>query len=70
MPDYFAALPSLDAPVEVLAGALDERFCAHAEAIVRRLPDGRFRRVAESGHNLLLERPEAVAEAIARGVSP
>lgn len=70
MPDYLPVLGAIEARVEVLAGGLDERFCAHGEAIVGRLPRGRLTRVADAGHNLLLERPESVAEAIVRGVSP
>lgn len=66
MPDYWAALPRIQQPVEVLAGAKDERFCALARAIVSELPAGHFTAVAGAGHNLLLERPDSVAQAIVR----
>ncbi|MGC4088456.1 MAG: alpha/beta fold hydrolase [Polyangiaceae bacterium] len=69
MPDYGPELGRLQQPVEVLAGARDSAFCTLGEAIVSKLPRARFTRVAEAGHNLLLERPTEVARAIARGLS-
>ena len=68
MPSYWQRLAEIQCPVTVLAGALDARFCGIAAAIVRQLPNGYFAEVPEAGHNLLLERPEAVASAIAKGL--
>jgi 2-succinyl-6-hydroxy-2,4-cyclohexadiene-1-carboxylate synthase len=69
MPDYWPLLGSLRGPVELLAGGLDPRFCALATAVVGELSAGRFTAVPGAGHNLLLERPLSVAEAIVRGLS-
>jgi 2-succinyl-6-hydroxy-2,4-cyclohexadiene-1-carboxylate synthase len=69
MPDYFPTLPRLHAPVEVLAGELDPKFSALGRALAGALPKGRFTPLSGAGHNLLLERPTAVAAAILRGFS-
>jgi 2-succinyl-6-hydroxy-2,4-cyclohexadiene-1-carboxylate synthase len=69
MPDYWPMLPQIHAPVEVLSGELDPKFSAIGGAIAGVLPKGRFTSVMGAGHNLLLERPTAVAEAILRGLS-
>lgn len=68
MPDYWGHLQNIDCPVELLTGALDERFAALATVMARELPRGRATVVPEAGHNLLLERPGSVVEAIARGL--
>jgi 2-succinyl-6-hydroxy-2,4-cyclohexadiene-1-carboxylate synthase len=68
MPNYWPALSRVTCPVAVLAGALDRKFCDIAASVVRKLPNGYFAEVPEAGHNLLLERPEAVASAIAEGL--
>jgi 2-succinyl-6-hydroxy-2,4-cyclohexadiene-1-carboxylate synthase len=69
MPDYHARLHELDLPVELICGADDRKFCDAAESVVSQLPRGRFTRVERAGHNLLLERPDAVEAAILRGLS-
>ncbi|HWA75007.1 MAG TPA: alpha/beta fold hydrolase [Polyangiaceae bacterium] len=68
MPSYWPALSRINCPVSLLAGALDRKFCDIAAGVVRKLPNGYFAEVPEAGHNLLLERPEAVASAIAKGL--
>lgn len=68
MPSSTGKLGSVSAQVELLAGERDLPFCQHARAIVRELPHARFTSVPGAGHNLLLERPQAVAQAIARGL--
>jgi 2-succinyl-6-hydroxy-2,4-cyclohexadiene-1-carboxylate synthase len=68
MPSSAGKLGNVSAKVELLAGARDLPFCHHARAIVRELPHARFTSVPGAGHNLLLERPQAVAQAIARGL--
>lgn len=68
MPNYWEHLPRIQCPVEVLAGALDERFAELATAMARELPRGRATVVPGAGHNLLLERPGSVVEVIARGL--
>lgn len=68
MPSSTGKLGDVSAKVELLAGERDLPFCQHARAIVRELPHARFTSVPGAGHNLLLERPQAVAQAIARGL--
>lgn len=69
MPNLDAALARVSTPVELLAGELDVKFCRLAEAVVGKVRRARVERVAAAGHNLLLERPEAVARALFRGLS-
>lgn len=66
MPAYRAELPAIAQPVEWLAGELDPRFVGLARELAPALRNGRLCEVKGAGHNLLLERPEAVASAIAR----
>lgn len=68
MPDYFGRLAELRLPVELVCGELDGKFCDIARSVVRQLPQGRFTCVERAGHNLLLERPDAVTSAIRRGL--
>jgi 2-succinyl-6-hydroxy-2,4-cyclohexadiene-1-carboxylate synthase len=70
MPNYWPRLGEIRVPVTLLAGALDPRFCSTAKAVVGQLPHGDFAEIPEAGHNLLLERPEAVASVIAKGPRP
>lgn len=67
MPNYWQRLPEIRCPVSLLAGALDARFCGIARAVVGSLEGGTFTEIPAAGHNLLLERPEAVASAIRQG---
>lgn len=69
MPDHAPALARVDRPVELLAGGLDARFCTVGRALERTLPRAHLTVVPDAGHNLLLERPEAVAAAITRGLA-
>lgn len=69
MLDYRPDLETLDVPVTLLAGELDEKFCQLGRDLAERLPRGRFEKVNGAGHNLLLEAPEAVARAL-RGDPP
>lgn len=69
MPDYLPALARLPRPVELLAGELDAKFRALALGIAGALTNARATFVPGAGHNLLLEHPVAVAEAIVRGLA-
>lgn len=62
MPDYTPALSELDVDVTLVAGAEDEKFSAIAARMATRLPRGRAVTVDGAGHNVVLERPAAVAE--------
>lgn len=58
-PPLFAALPRLDVPVLLVAGALDERFAAAARDLARLLPDAELCLVPDAGHAAHVEQPEA-----------
>jgi 2-succinyl-6-hydroxy-2,4-cyclohexadiene-1-carboxylate synthase len=63
MPPLWGRLGELSMPVTVLVGSRDEKFTALGRRMVERLPDSRLQ-VAPGGHNLHLESPAAVAEAV------
>ena len=69
MPAYGPRLAALDVPVTWIAGALDEKFASLARAAVDRLARaGRAVRlvlVPDSGHNVPLEQPAALAALLA-----
>lgn len=48
-------------PVTLVVGALDQRHLALASELAPKLPRGRCRVVPDAGHNVLLERPQALA---------
>lgn len=64
-PSLFDALPGLDVPVLLVAGALDERFVAAAHDLVGRLPHAEVRVIAGAGHAVHVEQP-ADCECIVR----
>jgi 2-succinyl-6-hydroxy-2,4-cyclohexadiene-1-carboxylate synthase len=69
MPALRERLRGLRIPVTLMTGALDPKFERLAEPVARQLPDGRRLTVPGAGHNLLLERPEAVADVLNRNGS-
>lgn len=59
------ALPMIDAPVLVMAGARTEGFLDMvAQGVARRVPSGRYQQIAGAGHLAPMERPDAVADAV------
>jgi 2-succinyl-6-hydroxy-2,4-cyclohexadiene-1-carboxylate synthase len=68
MPSHWPALRGLSQRIELLAGGLDARFCGLGRAVVSELSNGALTEVPGAGHNLLLERPRAVTDAILRGL--
>ena len=66
MPNFALRLASVRVPVEVVVGALDEKFVLLAQQMCALSPNWRFHQVPGCGHNLLLEAPVVIAEAIAR----
>lgn len=66
MPSYWPELPRIDVPVQLLAGALDAKFADLARRMAALLPRATVEIVPEAGHNLPLEVPRRVAEAIRR----
>ena len=68
MPDYTRALPSIDTPVTLIAGLLDSKFARLARQAAALLPRCAVH-LAESGHNVPLEQPRALARLL-RDPSP
>lgn len=58
-PPLFESLPELNVPVLLVAGALDRRFVALAQDLARRLPQAEVCEIADAGHAVHLEQPEA-----------
>lgn len=60
-PPLHRALPSLGMPALLVAGALDERYAAIGRETAARMPRARLAVVADAGHAVHLERPDAFA---------
>lgn len=65
MPPLGSRLSSLERPVLLVAGARDPKFVALHRAMGARLPSATVVEVPGAGHAAHLERPDAVADAIA-----
>jgi 2-succinyl-6-hydroxy-2,4-cyclohexadiene-1-carboxylate synthase len=63
-PPLFDALPGVDVPVLLVAGALDRKFVALAHDLAGRLPHAEICEVAGAGHAAHLEQPEAFVHAV------
>jgi len=70
MPDYGSALGALSQPVTLLCGELDQKFVGLAYVVHQRLPQSELVVAPDAGHDLLLERPEFVAELLKRAPAP
>lgn len=68
MPNLRPRLPDIDVPVTLMAGGEDPKFRSLAEESSALLPRSRVVVVPDAGHNLLLERPEAVAHELNRNI--
>ncbi len=66
MPNLLPELDRIDVPVLLVAGELDAKYRAVAERMQSRVRSSRLEIVAGAGHNVVLERPQAVAEILAR----
>lgn len=64
MPDYSAELCALDMPIDLLVGAQDARYVQLMSQMADELPRARLTQVPNAGHNVVLERPAAVAAAL------
>jgi 2-succinyl-6-hydroxy-2,4-cyclohexadiene-1-carboxylate synthase len=64
MPERWSALPGLQVPITLGAGELDTKFTELARRAARALPRGIVSIVQGAGHNVLLERPDWVEQAI------
>ena len=67
LPSLWERLPELMMPVMLLAGARDTKFTALAHEMARLIPNAEVRIVADAGHAVHLERPDAVAQALLEG---
>ena len=70
MPCYWPALPALATPTTLAAGELDQKFVDLARKAARELAIAKVLIAPSVGHNLLLERPDLVARAIAPETLP
>jgi 2-succinyl-6-hydroxy-2,4-cyclohexadiene-1-carboxylate synthase len=61
-------LDEIDVPVLVLAGEHDAKFRALGDRLASMIPAATFEVVADAGHCVHLEQPEATADAVARWV--
>lgn len=68
MPAFGGELGRIRTHVQLVTGALDARFTGLAEGMRARLPDARSIVVPDAGHNVVLERPALVAEALTQGM--
>ena len=69
MPSYAGDIAHISVPVTLVSGSLDEKFVALGRDLASRLPNGRFVVVNGAGHNVPIERPDAVACAIVEGMN-
>jgi 2-succinyl-6-hydroxy-2,4-cyclohexadiene-1-carboxylate synthase len=63
-PPLFDALPRVNVPVLLVAGALDERFVAAAHELARSLPRAEVCVIPDAGHAAHVEQPEAFQRAV------
>jgi len=68
MPSFRDELAAVAVPVSVLCGQLDGKFVGLGEELAARLPQGKKLVVHGVGHQLLIERPDAVATALREGL--
>lgn len=64
MPPYVDRAHSLELPVRLVVGELDTKFREIAQRLVRSLPNGSLHVAGGAGHNVLLERPDFVAQVL------
>jgi len=60
MPDLWPALRQIQIPVRLVVGELDTKFVEVGRGAVEQLSRGRLDVIEATGHNVLLERPEAI----------
>lgn len=64
MPAYVDRLHTLDLPVQLVVGELDSKFREIAQRLLRSLPDASLHIAEGAGHNVLLERPDFIAQVL------
>lgn len=65
MPDYRPNLREISIPVRFITGERDDRFLAIARESARSIPNALRSEIPKTGHNPLLENPEALARVLA-----
>ena len=70
MPDFWPLLPQVRQPVQLVVGALDDKFVRLAEKALTLLPSATLHVVPGVGHNVVLEAPAAVAALLATTQQP
>jgi 2-succinyl-6-hydroxy-2,4-cyclohexadiene-1-carboxylate synthase len=70
MPCLIDRLREARIPIQLLVGERDRKFRTLAESLIPMLQRPSLEIVSGAGHNLLVERPELIARAIARGALP
>jgi 2-succinyl-6-hydroxy-2,4-cyclohexadiene-1-carboxylate synthase len=68
MPSYWARLVEIDVPTTLVVGESDAKFAAIAEEMHAAMPRARVVVTPGAGHNVVLERPEAVARLVLASV--
>ncbi len=63
-PALFDELPRITAPTLLVAGALDRKFVEAARDLAGRLPRAELCEIADAGHAVHLEQPEALVSAV------
>lgn len=63
-PAYFDQLAQVEAPVLLVAGALDPGFVEAARGLALLLPHAELREIADAGHAVHVEQPEALMRAV------
>jgi 2-succinyl-6-hydroxy-2,4-cyclohexadiene-1-carboxylate synthase len=69
MPSYEDALGGITVPVTLVAGEDDHKFSALARQMAARMPRARVELVPGAGHNVVLERAEALARLLSRAIN-
>lgn len=70
MPDLRPLLAEVQTPVELVAGERDDKFVQLAHELCAILPRARLTIVPGVGHNVVLEKPTAVAQLLLEGDPP
>ena len=64
MPNYELKASDIEVPVEILVGEYDQKFQGRGELLATMIPQGEMLIIEATGHNVVLERPEVVAQQI------